>query len=74
MGVMTAITQTTWSFTCKICSAIRSGLVAFVAFIVASGEIAGRSRAAAELTRQGYHEEAKALMIELDQIKKQKGL
>ncbi len=71
---MTAITQTTWTFTCKICSVIRNGLVAFVAFIIASGEIAGRSRAAAELTRQGYHDEAKALMTELDQIRQERGL
>tara|TARA_B100000900_G_scaffold413646_1_gene438143 strand:- start:1107 stop:1319 length:213 start_codon:yes stop_codon:yes gene_type:complete len=70
---MTAITQTTWSFTCKICSVIRNALVAFIAFIVASGEIAGRSRAAAELTRQGYHEEAKALLLELKEIQEQRG-
>jgi hypothetical protein len=37
--------------------------------IIAMGEVAGRSRAAAELHRQGYHEEAKALMIELKQIR-----
>ena len=73
MGVMTAITQTTWTFTCKICSVIRNALVAFIAFIVASGEIAGRSRAAAELTRQGYHEEAKALLLELKEIQEQRG-
>ena len=70
---MTAITQTTWSFTCKICSVIRNALVAFIAFIVASGEIAGRSRAAAELTRQGYHEEAKALLLELKEIQERRG-
>jgi hypothetical protein len=31
--------------------------------IMAFGESAGRARAAAELSRQGYHEEAKALML-----------
>jgi|TARA_B100000925_G_scaffold233233_1_gene181785 hypothetical protein len=36
---------------------------------MAVGEIAGRSRAAAELTRQGYHEEAKALMIEVKKLR-----
>jgi hypothetical protein len=33
--------------------------------IVEVGYVAGTSRAAAELHRQGYHEEAKALMLEL---------
>ena len=31
----------------------------------AFGESAGRARAAAELSRQGYHEEAKRLMLEV---------
>ena len=31
--------------------------------IIAFGESAGRARAAAELSRQGFHEEAKALML-----------
>jgi len=36
--------------------------------MVALGETAGRARAAAELHRQGYHEEAKALMLELEEL------
>ena len=32
--------------------------------------IAGYSRAAAELTRQGYHEEAKRTMMELGKLKR----
>jgi len=31
--------------------------------------IAGYSRAAAELSRQGYHEEAKKVMLELSKIR-----
>jgi len=61
---MTAIqlTNTTWNYTCKICSIIRKAFyVAFVG-LIAFGESAGRARAAAELSRQGYHDEAKALM------------
>jgi len=61
---MTAIqiTNTTWNYTCKICSVLRKALaVAFVGMI-AFGESAGRARAAAELSRMGLHEEAKALM------------
>ena len=61
---MTAIqiTNTTWNYTCKTCSVLRKALaVAFVGMI-AFGESAGRARAAAELSRMGLHEEAKALM------------
>ena len=58
------MTNTTWTYTCKICKMIRTALsVAFVGMI-AFGESAGRARAAAELSRQGYHDEARALMLE----------
>ena len=39
-------------------------LVAFAMALWAFGESAGRARADAELSRQGYHKEAKALMLE----------
>ena len=56
------MTSTTWTYTCKICKMIRTALsIAFVG-IIAFGESAGRARAASELSRQGYHDEAKALM------------
>ena len=56
------ISNTTWSYTCKVCKMIRTALsVAFVG-IIAFGESAGRARAASELSRQGYHDEAKELM------------
>ena len=56
------ISNTTWSFTCKICNVIRN--IAIGAFIgmIAFGETAGRARAASELSRMGLHDEAKALM------------
>ncbi len=58
------MTNTTWTYTCKICKMFRTALsVAFVG-LIAFGESAGRARAAAELHRQGYHDEAKALMLE----------
>ena len=38
--------------------------VAFAMGVWAFGESAGRSRAAAELHRQGFYEEAKRLMLE----------
>ncbi len=69
MGIMAAITHSTWIFTCKACTYIRNTLIAVWCGIMAVGEIAGRSRAAAELTRQGYHEEAKALMIEVKKLR-----
>ena len=65
MGVMTVatMTNTTWTYTCKICKILRTALsVAFVG-LIAFGESAGRARAAAELSRQGYHKEARALML-----------
>lgn len=33
--------------------------------LIAFGESAGRARAAAELSRHGYHEEAKYLMLDM---------
>ena len=56
------MTNTTWTYTCKICKVLRTALsVAFVG-LIALGETAGRARAASELTRMGMHKEAKALM------------
>ena len=65
---MTAIElrNTTWDFTCKICSVVRNVLAGAFIALIAFGERAGRARAASELSRQGLHEEAKALMIQRD--------
>jgi len=57
------ISNTTWTYTCKICKTIRTALsIAFVG-LIAFGESAGRARAASELSRQGFHKEARALML-----------
>ena len=57
------MTSTTWNYTCKICSIIRKAFyVAFVG-LIAFGESAGRARAANALAQQGFHKEAKALML-----------
>ena len=57
------MTNTTWTYTCKICKTIRTALgIAFVG-LIAFGESAGRARAASELSRQGFHKEARALML-----------
>jgi len=47
----------------KFIKSIGKYLVAFAMGVWAFGESAGRARAAAELHRQGYHAEAKALML-----------
>ena len=43
---------------------VSRGLVAFAMGAWAFGESAGRARAAEALWREGYHEEAKRLMLE----------
>jgi hypothetical protein len=65
MGIMTVATMTnsTWTYTCKICKTINKALAVMFAGIIAVGESAGRARAAAELSRMGYQDEAKALML-----------
>ena len=63
---MTAATirTNTWNFTCKSCVVLRNTLIAIWVGFIAFGESAGRARAAAELSRQGYHDEARALMLD----------
>ena len=65
MGIMTVatISNTTWNYTCKICSKVRKILGISLVGLIAFGESAGRARAASELSRMGYHDEAKALML-----------
>ena len=64
---MTAITQKSfYNITCKVCTVIRNVLITIFVGMIALGESAGRARAAAELSRQGYHKEAKALMLKKD--------
>ena len=68
MGIMTSITHTSfYNITCKVCDVIRKVLMTAFVAVIAFGESAGRARAAAELSRQGYHEEAKALMLREDE-------
>ena len=60
----TTIKNTTWDFTCKACVVLRNTLIAVWVGFIAFGESAGRARAAAELSRQGFHAEARALMLD----------
>ena len=57
------MTNTTWTYTCKICKVINKALAVMFVRIIAFGESAGRARAASELSRQGFHKEARALML-----------
>jgi len=50
----------------KMFRALGKGFMAVFIGIIALGESAGRARAAAELSRQGYHEEARNLMLRKD--------
>ena len=54
------MTKATTGFGKAIVKTLLAIWIGFIAF----GESAGRARAAAELHRQGYYEEAKALMLE----------
>lgn len=67
---MTAIElkQTTWNFTCKACTIIRNALFTLWVGTIAFGETAGRSRAANELARMGYYDQAKKLMTERSNV------
>ena len=48
----------------KLFRTISKGLFAMFIALIAFGESAGRARAASELARQGYMEEAKNLMLQ----------
>jgi hypothetical protein len=50
--------------TCEICEKISNASLKILMTIWSFGETVGRAKAAAELHRQGYHKEAKALMLE----------
>jgi hypothetical protein len=60
---MEAVGETPVS-TPKFIKTLGKYVVAFAMGVWAFGESAGRARAASELVRQGFHEEAKRLMLE----------
>lgn len=49
---------------CAICEAVAEWTNNFVKGMINTFETLGRARAAAELTRQGFHKEAKALLTD----------
>jgi len=50
---------------CAICEAVSHWTRRFFARLLETFETVGKARASAELTRQGYHKEAKALMCDV---------
>jgi len=63
---MSTLAQTYWTFTCKFCNVIRKAQFTALVAVVAFGESAGRARAASDLARMGYYNEAKNLMLGKD--------
>lgn len=59
------MTTLTYTFTqrSRVLSALGKALLSMAAAISVYTETVGRARAAAELTRMGYHVEAKRLML-----------
>ena len=51
---------------CAICEAVSQWTRNFFARLIETCEVIGTARAAAELHRQGYHKEAKALMTDVE--------
>ena len=61
--------MTTVTYTHGIVDVIKSSLRRFGKGFTKYVEVASYTRAATELARQGYHKEAKALMLELAKVK-----
>lgn len=59
-----------YKFSCQFCAAVRVALVTFLIGTIAMFENAGRARAASELARMGKMEEAKSLMLEVKNARK----
>ena len=56
-------TATLNSYYCAICASIAKFASNSLTNIIETFEAAGKARAAAELSRMGYHKEAKAIML-----------
>ena len=62
MGLVTTLTYT-FTQRSRVLSALSKALLSIAAAVSVYTETVGRARAAAELTRMGYHVEAKRLML-----------
>ena len=69
---MTAITGTLYNITCEFCIAVRNTLTRIGTGFMSSMEITGRGIAASRLANLGYYEEARRLMLEREELLKEK--
>jgi hypothetical protein len=63
------VLRVTYNETCELCDKISHLTKRFFAKLYQIGETVGYARAAAELSRMGYHAEAKVCMMELKKLK-----
>lgn len=59
-----------YKFSCQFCVAVRVAIITMLVGSITMFENAGRARAASELARMGRYDEAKALMMEIKNAKK----
>ena len=69
---MTAITGTLYNITCDFCIAVRNTFAKMGNSFMTSMEITGRGIAASRLANLGYYEHARRLMIEREELLKEK--
>lgn len=71
---MTAITGTLYNITCDFCIAVRNTLAKIGTRFMESMEITGRGIAASRLANLGYYEQARRLMLEREELLKEKAV
>ena len=64
------VLKVTYNETCEVCDKIAQFTKRAFTKIIELGESIGYARAASHLASMGYHEEAKACMMELGKLKK----
>ena len=60
----------TYKSTCEICEVITNFASKTITNMIHTFEVVGTAKAASQLAAQGYHKEAKALMLHLKELKK----
>ena len=65
-------TQTIYAYTCEVCETVAKFFTKFFNALSDTLTVIGYARTAAELTRQGHHEQARYLMTESTKIKEKK--
>ena len=65
----TEVFKHTYEVTCEVCDKIAHYMSSLINKAGAHLEIVGTARAASQLAAQGYHEEARALILQLKELK-----